>query len=304
VSKHIPVMADEVIEYLRPQPGQVLVDGTLGGGGHTERLAAEIAAEGLVIALDRDPTAVTAGCSRFGDQRVECIHADYRDLPEVLRSLGISSVDGILLDLGLSRVQFADDERGFSFNSPGPLDLRFDTTRGQPTWRLLERLSEKHLADILYQYGQERYSRRIARRIVARRRSAPLRQASELAQLVRATIPRQRSGQRTIDPATRTFQALRIAANDELESLSGALGRLADCLRSGARLAIISYHSLEDRLVKQAFRDDLRYAPLLRRPIRPDSTEVTRNVRSRSARLRVAERTCETICGGKRRAGF
>lgn len=283
-------MVDEVVDYLRPQPGQVLVDGTLGGGGHTERLAAAVGAEGLLIALDRDPAAVMAACIRFAGRPVKCIDADYRNLPEVLRSLDIAGVDGILLDLGLSSDQLADDERGFSFDSPGPLDLRFDPTSGQPAWRLLERLSEKHLADILYQFGEERFSRRIARRIVARRRQSPVRKANELAQLVRSAIPRQRRGQRPIDPATRTFQALRIAANDELKSLASALGRLADCLRSGARLAIISYHSLEDRLVKQAFRDDPRYAPLVRRPIRPDSTEVTRNVRSRSARLRVAER--------------
>jgi 16S rRNA (cytosine1402-N4)-methyltransferase len=286
-------MADEVIEYLRPLPGQVLVDGTLGGGGHTARLLAAVAAAGRVIALDRDPSAVTAGYQQFADLPVECVHADYRDIPEVLRSLGIGSVDGILLDLGLSSDQLADGQRGFSFDSSGPLDLRFDPGRGEPAWRLLQRLSERHLAEILYRYGEERYSRRIARKIVATRRESPLLRADQLAQLVRRTIPRERRGQASIDPATRTFQALRIAANGELEALETALRRLVDCLRHGGRLAIISYHSLEDRLVKQAFRDDPRYAPLARRPIRPTNAEITRNVRCRSARLRVAERTEE-----------
>ena len=197
-------------------------------------------------------------------------------------------MDGILLDLGLSSDQLADTRRGFSFQADGQLDLRFDTSRGEPAWELIARLDERSLADIIYQFGEERFSRRIAKRIVETRRTSPIQTADELAQLVRSCVPRSR-GHR-IDPATRTFQALRIAVNGELSALEQALSVLPDCLAPGGRLAIISFHSLEDRLVKHAFRADDRLTVLTKRPLRPTDEEAAANPRARSAKLRVAER--------------
>ena len=219
------------------------------------------------------------------------VDANYSDLPEVLETLGMEAVDGILLDLGLSSDQLADAARGFSFDSPGELDLRFDPRSGQPAWRLLQRIGEKHLADLLYRYGEERMSRRIARRIVEQRREQPMRTARDVAEIVRRSIPRRKGRPPRIDPATRTFQALRIAVNGELDALGRALDRMADCLRPGGRMAVLSYHSLEDRPVKRAFRDDPRYEVLTRKPLRPADAEVADNPRARSARLRVAQRT-------------
>jgi 16S rRNA (cytosine1402-N4)-methyltransferase len=200
-------------------------------------------------------------------------------------------VDGVVLDLGMSSDQLADPERGFSFDADGPLDLRFDPSKGEPAWRLVNRLSAEHLADLIYFYGEERHSRRIARAIVERRRDDPIRTARELADLVRRCVPRSRNTR--IDPATKTFQALRIAVNDELKSLEIGLRRIPECLRPAGRLAIISFHSLEDRRVKEAFRDDPRYEALTRKPIRPSEEEIAVNPRARSARLRVAARTSE-----------
>ena len=239
-------------------------------------------------ALDRDPAAIEAATEHLADLPVKPVQANFCDLPEVLAELGVEAVDGILLDLGLSSDQLADLERGFSFSSTGPLDLRFNPMQGKPAWRLLERLSAEHLADLIYQYGEERYSRRIARAIVERRRDHPVETAADLAELVRRCVPRSRHDR--IDPATRTFQALRIAVNDELKSLEIALRRLPDCLRPGGRLAVISFHSLEDRPVKEAFRDDPRLTPLTRKPITPSDAETAENPRSRSAKLRVAVR--------------
>lgn len=286
-TQHQPVMLHEVAEWLSPEPGQTLVDGTLGGGGHTRVLADGVGAEGLIIALDRDPAALEMAANALAGRPVKLVGANFCELSEVLEQIGVAAVDGILLDLGMSSDQLADNERGFSFDSSGPLDLRFDPTQGEPAWRLLERLSGEHLANLIYEYGEERASRRIARTIVEQRRTRPIRTASELAELVRRVM---RKPSR-IDPATRTFQALRIAVNDELKSLEIALRRLPDCLRVGGRLAIMSFHSLEDRRVKQAFRSDSRLEVLTRRPIRPSEKETKENPRSRSAKLRVARRT-------------
>jgi 16S rRNA (cytosine1402-N4)-methyltransferase len=196
-----------------------------------------------------------------------------------------------LLDLGFSSDQLADSERGFSFQSEGTLDLRFDTTRGEPAWRLIERLSAEHLADLIYKYGEERLSRRIARRIVEVRRATPIQTAGELARVIRSAVPRTRDER--IDPATRTFQALRIYVNEELKWLEVALRRLPDCLRPGGRMAVISFHSLEDRLVKEAFRDNARLLVNTRRPLRATEEEIAANPRSRSAKLRIAERKAD-----------
>ena len=287
-SQHVPVLADEVVTWLRPSAGQTLVDGTLGGGGHTRLLAQSVGNDGLIIALDRDPAAVELAAAQLQGLSVRAVEANYSELPEVLSQLNIGAVDGILLDLGFSSDQLADPDRGFSFNSAGALDLRFDRSRGEPAWKLVERLSAEHLADFIYRYGEERYSRRIARRIVETRRAAPIKTAADLARIVRESVPRSRDER--IDPATRTFQALRIAVNEELKWLEVGLRRLPGCLRPGGRIAVISFHSLEDRLVKDAFREDDRLEVCTRRPIRASENEVAANVRSRSAKLRVAER--------------
>ncbi len=288
VTRHVPVLVDEVLHWLDPRPGQIVVDGTLGSGGHSRLLAQRVGQQGRVIALDRDPAVIERGRASLQGLPIELVQANFCNLPEVLTELDVSAVDGVLLDLGLSSDQLADPDRGFSFDSEGPLDMRFDPAQGEPAWRLVNKLSERRLADLIYQYGEERHSRRIARRIVEARRSEPIRTARRLAELVRQSVPRGR--REHIDPATRTFQALRIAVNDEIESLERALERIPDCLRVGGRLAVISFHSLEDRPVKTALRDDTRLRVLTRRPVRPTETEVQANPRSRSARLRVAER--------------
>jgi 16S rRNA (cytosine1402-N4)-methyltransferase len=286
---HVPVMLDEVLTALDPRPGQVIVDGTLGGGGHAAALAERVGPGGRVIALDRDPAAIAAAEPKFAGLPIRLAQANFCDLPEVLPHVGLLHVDGVLLDLGLSSDQLADTNRGFSFHADGPLDLRFDPTEGEPAWRLIMRLRERTLADLLFELGEERYSRKIARRIVALREKQPIRTAAELAELVRRCYPPAARRER-IDPATRTFQALRIAVNSELKSLEIALRRLPDCLKPGGRLAIISFHSLEDRRVKEAFRTDSRLNVITRRPVTPSENEIERNPRARSAKLRVAER--------------
>ncbi len=288
-SIHVAVLLDEVVHWLRPRQGAVVVDGTLGGGGHTRALAGAVGADGRVIALDRDPDAVERAKTALGGLPVTIVQANFCDLPEVLKELGIETVDGVVLDLGLSSDQLADDSRGFSFSADGPLDLRFDPMRGEPAARLVNRLSAEHLADLIFAYGEERHSRRIARAIVVRRKKEPIRTAAELAEIVRRAIPAPRRPER-IDPATRTFQALRIAVNDELKSLEIALRRIPDCLAAGARLGVISFHSLEDRRVKEAFRGDARLVALTKKPICPSEQQSAANPRSRSAKLRVAER--------------
>ena len=287
-TQHVPVLGEEVVAWLRPAAGQTLVDGTLGGGGHTRLLAQAVEPNGLVIALDRDRAAVEGANLQLAGLPVRALHGNYADLPEVLAALDVAAVDGILLDLGLSSDQLADDGRGFSFHSGGPLDLRFDPTAGEPAWKLLQRLSEEHLAEIIFRHGEERNSRRIARRIVAQRRETPVKTAQQLAEVIRAAVPRSRNER--IDPATRTFQALRIAVNDELKWLDVALRRLPGCLRPGGRLVVISFHSLEDRLVKESFRGDARLEVLTRRPIRASDAELAANPRARSAKLRAAIR--------------
>jgi 16S rRNA (cytosine1402-N4)-methyltransferase len=285
---HVPVMLAEVLEHLRPATGGVFVDGTMGGAGHTRALAERVGPNGQVIGVDLDPGPVRRAEEMLAGMPVAVVAASYADIPEILDELDIEKVDGVLLDLGLSSDQLADANRGFSYQSEGELDLRFDPENGEPAWRMLARLSEEHLADVIYQYGEERFSRRIARKIVEERRTAPIRTASQLAGLVRSCVPRSRG--HDIDPATRTFQALRIAVNGELDNLKSALRRLPDRLRPGGRLAIISFHSLEDRLVKEAFRDDPRLVAVIRKPLQAGEEEVSRNPRARSAKLRVAER--------------
>lgn len=289
-SIHVPVLLNEVIAWLDPREGGVFVDGTLGGGGHTRALAERVGADGRVISLDRDAEAIQRTRETMVDLPVTVVQANFCNLPEVLDEFEIREVDGVILDLGLSSDQIADATRGFSFAADGPLDLRFDPERGEPASRLVNRLKAEHLADLIYAYGEERHSRRIARAIVERRRRKPIETAGELAEIVRRAIPGPRKkGQ--IDPATRTFQALRIAVNEELKSLEIALRRIPDYIKVGGRMGIISFHSLEDRRVKEAYRDDSRLAVLTRKPIRPGDQECQDNPRSRSAKFRVARRT-------------
>lgn len=284
---HIPVLPDEVLEWLDPKLGGVFIDGTLGGGGHARMIAQRVGQEGRVIALDRDIIAVQRAEKLLPSPPVTPLHASYHRIDRVLEQLEIKSVDGILLDLGLSSDQLADSERGFSFQNDGPLDLRFDVGRGEPADQLLMRLNEKEIADVIYQYGEERFSRRIARRIVAlREERKPVRTSGELAELVRRCVPRSKN--HSIDPATRTFQALRIAVNEELQILSDTLRMAPDWLAPGGRMVIISFHSLEDRIVKQAFREDPRWEILTNKPIAASEQEIQSNSRSRSAKLRVA----------------
>ena len=287
-TQHVPVLLAEVLAALDPQPGQLFVDGTVGGGGHAEAIAERVGPSGLVVGLDRDPRALERVEQRLAGRPVKLIQANYCDLPEVLAQLGISGVDGVLLDLGLSSDQLADPERGFSFASSGPLDLRFNQLEGEPAWRLVERLSAEHLQQLISRYGEERFSPRIARRIVEVRRRQPIRTSAELAELICSVVPR--SHDTRIHPATRVFQALRIAVNDELRSLEIGLRRIVDCLLPGGRVAIITFHSLEDRRVKEAFRDDSRLDVVTRHPVTASPAELDRNPRARSAKLRVALR--------------
>ncbi|MDX1965357.1 MAG: 16S rRNA (cytosine(1402)-N(4))-methyltransferase RsmH [Pirellulales bacterium] len=287
-SVHIPVLLAEILAWLNPRPGQCYADGTLGGGGHARALAERVAPDGSVLAVDRDAAAVERATQFLRGLPIQVAQGSYAELPALLAEVGRPAVSGILLDLGLSSDQLADRARGFSFDSDGELDLRFDQTRGEPAWRLIMRLPERELANVIYQYGEERHSRRIARLLVEQRRHMELRTSQQLAQILRRAVPR--SPRDKIDPATRTFQALRIAVNDELGELDKALALLPDCLLPGGRLAIISFHSLEDRRVKEAFRSDPRLQNLTKKPITADEPELALNPRSRSAKLRVAER--------------
>ncbi len=285
---HVPVLLEECLAGMELQPGSVVVDGTLGGAGHSRRISEQIGETGHLIAMDRDELAIQRAEVLLSGTPTTLIHGNFCDLPEYLPQLEVTHVDAILLDLGLSSDQLADDTRGFSFDANGPLDLRFDTTRGEPASRLVQRLTAEHLADLIYEFGEERYSRRIARAIVGARRTTPITTAEDLASIVRRAIPHNKRDR--IDPATRTFQALRIAVNDELRSLENALRRMPDCLSDGGRLAIISFHSLEDRRVKEAFRDDARLEVVTKKPQRASEAEIASNPRSRSAKLRVARR--------------
>jgi 16S rRNA (cytosine1402-N4)-methyltransferase len=287
-SIHTSVLPAEVMSYLDVKPGMRVVDGTLGGGGHTRLLADAVGPGGLVIAIDRDPQAIARGASELAGLPVRFAQANYCDIPEVLDAVSIDRVDRVLLDVGLSSDQLADESRGFSFDSDGPLDLRFDPTEGEPAWKLINRMKPDNLADIIFEYGEERYSRRIARRIAAVREKQPIRSAREFAAVVRSAVPRQTPPAR-IHPATRTFQALRIAVNQELKSLRIALERIPARLEAAGRLAVISFHSLEDRLVKQAFRSPQIWECLTRSPVEASEEETLRNPRSRSAKLRVAQ---------------
>jgi 16S rRNA (cytosine1402-N4)-methyltransferase len=288
---HEPVMVAEVLEHLEPSRGGVFVDCTVGLGGHARALLQGGASR--LIGLDRDPAAADAArnaLSEFGE-RVEVVHSDYRRLNAVLDERGVTSVDGVLVDLGVSSMQLDAPGRGFSFRRDEALDMRMDTTAGPTAAEALRAVDERTLADLIYEFGEERHSRRIARAIVAAREQAPIETTGQLADIVRRAIPRK--GYMRIDPATRTFQAVRIWVNRELEGLDTFLGDAARRLAVNGRMAVITFHSLEDRIAKhtlralQAERFGLRIRT--KRPVVPGEAEIERNPRARSAKLRAAE---------------
>jgi 16S rRNA (cytosine1402-N4)-methyltransferase len=291
---HRPVLVDEVIEGLEPSEGAILVDGTVGAGGHAAELARRVGPAGRIIGLDRDPNMLALAGETTAGLPVTLVHAPYSAIRTVLDALGIDKVSGVLLDLGLSSDQLSWPDRGFSFMADGPLDMRFDPSSAGPTAALeLASLSEEKLAQAFFDYGEERFSRRIARQIVETRKKEPIQTTQQLSELVRQSIPgRFRHG--PIDPATRVFQALRILVNDELGHLDAALQALPEVLVEGGRAAIISFHSLEDRRAKWAFRNDPRWTVISRKPVTATAQELAVNPRARSAKLRVAERCPNT----------
>lgn len=288
-SIHIPVLLNETVDHLKIRPGGIYVDGTFGGGGHTRCIAERVGPDGQVIAIDQDPATFERAEDWLGEFPIHPVLANFRNLPNVLSEMDIGKVDGIVLDLGLSSDQLADQNRGFSFHAEGELDLRFDPDHGEPAWKLVNRLSETHLANLIYELGEERFSRRIAARIVEARKNREIRQVRDLVEIVRSVVPRSRNHR--IDPATRTMQALRIAVNDELGALDEALRLFPELLNPGGRFCIISFHSLEDRRVKNAFRDSSKLTVITRKPVTATEEELVVNSRAKSAKLRVAEKT-------------
>jgi 16S rRNA (cytosine1402-N4)-methyltransferase len=290
---HVPVMSAETIEWLAPGCGGMFVDCTVGLGGHAAALLA--AGAGRVIGLDRDREALEAASGALAGWggRVELIHADFRSLGSLLDERGLACVDGVLADLGVSSLQLEGEGRGFSFQRDEPLDMRMDRSQGRTAADLVATADEATLADIIFTRGEERHSRRIARAIVTARARRPVATTGELARIVRGAV--RQGGRWRIDPATRTFQALRIDVNRELEGLDGFLAEAAGRLAPGGRLVVIAFHSLEDRIVKHVFRqlagDAARSLKVATpRPVRPSDGEVRRNPRARSAKLRVIER--------------
>jgi 16S rRNA (cytosine1402-N4)-methyltransferase len=286
--RHVPVLPDKVLEFLQPQPGQTIVDCTVGGGGHAKLVAERLGPQGRgrLIGLDQDETMLHLARPILAGLPVQLEHGNFDQLRPVLDRLGIEAVDGVLADLGFCSDQLDDSQRGLSFSQAGPLDMRLDRSVGSPASGLLQRLNERDLADLFWTFGEERFSRRIARRIVETRQRSPLTTTEVLADLVRSCVPRSRG--HGIDPATRVFQALRIAVNDELGALERLLTAMPFCLRPGGRAVVISFHSLEDRLVKRAFHQQDIWQALVRKPVQADDGEINRNPRARSAKLRAA----------------
>jgi len=312
---HIPVMVDEVVKALEPRPGATYVDGTFGAGGYSKALLA--AADCTVWGIDRDPFAASAGERLAADYpgRLTVLNGCYGDMAELLAGVGVDQIDGLALDLGVSSMQIDDPARGFSFREDGPLDMRMGTS-GATAADIVNELAERELADVIYQYGEERASRRIARAIVELRAKTPITRTAQLADIVRGVVARSKDG---IDPATRTFQALRIYVNDELGELDRGLAAAETLLAPGGRLCVVAFHSLEDRRVKsflqgrsgsqplpsrhQPVADVVSDAPsfklLKRGAVKPSTAEIAANPRARSARLRWAERTDAPAMGAR-----
>jgi 16S rRNA (cytosine1402-N4)-methyltransferase len=295
---HTSVMANEAIEQLAPRPGGRYCDATLGGGGHAARLLEASAPDGRLFGLDRDPDALEAAARHLGKLgelgepgewgRATLMHARFSEIAAVLERAGALPLDGILADLGVSSPQLDRPERGFSFRAEGPLDMRMDPTRGETAAELIRRLDEGELADVLRNYGEERFSGRIAREMKQAMSDHKLTTTRELADLVAGAVPRREP---RIDPATRTFQALRIAVNGELDELDALLEAAPPLLREGGRIVIITFHSLEDRIVKHAFRGDARLEVVTKKPLSASDREQSENPRARSAKLRAAAKT-------------
>lgn len=313
---HTPVMLGEVLEALRIRPGGVYVDCTLGGGGHAAAILERLAGTGLLIGLDRDPKALEAAGRRLAPYagRVRLVLANFNELARIIREQGLAGVDGVLFDLGVSSPQLDEPERGFSYREDALLDMRMDPSLPRTAADLVNELPESELARIIRDYGEERWAERIARRITAERGREPIATTARLAAIVKEAIPAaaRRKGPH---PARRTFQALRIAVNDELSALSAALVQAVQCANPGGRIVVLSYHSLEDRIVKDCFRDFARACicppdlpvcmchrrPVLKiisgRPLGPSADEVAHNPRARSAKLRVAEKLPAVLTG-------
>ena len=291
-SRHIPVLVDEVIDNLKCLRGGVYIDSTLGEGGHAQRILEAISPDGLLIGIDQDVEAIRRAkenLKKYGENLVT-FEKNFSEIRTILDSLKIKEVDGILFDLGLSSLQLSDDKRGFSFQRDGPLDMRMSEKMKLTAGYLLNNLSFNELVDILYKYGEERWARRIVRAVIESRRKEPLETTIQLAKLVKKAVPRS-AWPRKIHVATRTFQALRIAVNNELTVLEKTLPQAAGVLRKGGRICIISYHSLEDRIVKNFFREYRKQGlkTIFAKPITPSRRELQMNPRSRSAKLRVGE---------------
>ena len=288
--RHQPVLLREALEYLNVRPDGTYIDATLGAGGHAEAILERLE-RGRLLGIDRDPTALAGARARlaaFGEKLI-VLAGNFAEIDALHAASGLPPADGLLADLGVSSTQLEDASRGFSFALPGPLDMRMDPSSGTTAEELVNHMPERDLADLIFQLGEERYSRRIARAIVEAR---PIRETTELAQVVTRAIP-SRSGLHQIHPATRTFLALRLAVNRELENLERLLAKALDVLRPQGRLVIISFHSLEDRLVKRAFQSWQREGQarlLARKVVRPSQEELDRNPRARSAKLRAAEK--------------
>ena len=311
---HEPVMLREMLDALAVKPGGTYIDCTVGGGGHASGILERSAPDGILIGLDRDPDAMAAAAERlktFG-KRVILVQADFRDLLRVLAGLGVGNADGVLYDLGVSSHQFDDPERGFTYREDAPLDMRMDPGGGLTAADLVNTLPHDELARIIRQYGEERWAGRIAAFIVEERRHRPIRTTGDLVEIIKRAVPA-RARRQGPHPARRTFQALRIAVNAELEALVSSLRQAVDVLKPGGRICVIAYHSLEDRIVKETFREMAAGCtcppglpvcrcgrePLLRvltkRPQYPSPEEVAANPRSRSARLRAAERLAPVL---------
>src|SRR5215212_1807433 len=314
---HRPVLLAEAVAALQPRPDGRYLDGTFGGGGHTQALLERSAPDGIVLALDADPDAIDRASVLRQEsgiaERLIPVHANFADLSVIARERGVAPLDGILLDLGLSSFQLDQPERGFAFRHEGPLDMRFDPEQGVPASDLVNTLRERELADLIWRYGEEPGSRRIARAIAREREHAPIETTIRLAEIVAGALGGRRG--RDIHPATRTFQALRIATNEELAALEAALSGAVDVLAPSGRLAVIAFHSLEDRIVKRFIERECagcicppeipvcvcghrpRLQKITRRAVRPDATESDANPRARSAILRVAERLTDETDG-------
>jgi 16S rRNA (cytosine1402-N4)-methyltransferase len=301
---HKTVLLEEAVDALAIRPDGAYVDATFGRGGHSRLILDRLGPRGRLIALDKDPEAVVAA-TRIGDARFCMVHASFAELAGVLERFGLEGVDGVLLDLGVSSPQLDDAARGFSFRRDGPLDMRMDTSQGQTAAQWLDTASETEIREVIRDYGEERFAKQIAKAIVAARQRGPVVTTGQLADIVGAAV---RTREKNKDPATRTFQAVRIYLNQELAHLSLALPQILDSLTPGARFAVISFHSLEDRIVKRFMHDAARAdvpirlplraselpqprLHLIGKPVRPSAEEIAANPRARSATLRVAERT-------------